>query len=149
MEPRDPGVLVHVGQDVADDQDPVGLPPEDDMSGAVPGRVDHPEAADLVALFDHPVDLVARAVEDPPEEVGHEHVGLALVDQLGVLGRGYVELRAEEGNAELLADVAARALVVGVGMGEGVGGDLMPVELLQDPPVDWRQPASIRASPAR
>ena len=34
VEPRDPRVLVHIGQDVADDQDPVGLPPEDHMSGA-------------------------------------------------------------------------------------------------------------------
>ena len=81
-----------------------------------------------------PVDLVTGAVEDPPEEVGHEHVRLALVDQLGVLGRRYVELRAP--GRECRASRRRRGSRPGgrVGVGEGVGRDLVPVELFQDPP---------------
>ena len=134
MQPRDSRVLVHVGQHVAEDQDAIRLPPERDVSLGVPGDVEHLESGDLVSLLDRAVDLATGAVEDPPEEVGHELVGLALVDQLGVLGRGHVQLGAPEWNSEFLADVAAGALMVRVRVSERVDPHLVSVELLQDPP---------------
>src|SRR3954451_1130160 len=96
VQARDPRVLVHVGQHVAEDQGLVGLAPEGAGAGRVAGDVEDLEAGDLVALTDRLVDLVAGSVEDPPEEVRHELVRLALVDHLRVLGSRDVGLGAPE-----------------------------------------------------
>ena len=66
------------------------------------------------------------------EELGHEVVGLALADELGVLGGGDVLLADPEGHAEALAHGVRGALVVGVGVREGVRGEGAPLELLDD-----------------
>src|SRR3954453_22098498 len=58
VQARDPRVLVHVGQHVAEDQDLVGLTPEGDMPGRVPGDLEHLEPGDLISLADRVVDLV-------------------------------------------------------------------------------------------
>ena len=99
--------LVHVGQYVADDQDAVGLAPEDDVAGGVAGDVEDLEAGDLVALVELAVDGVAGAGEDLEVEAGDRVAGLALADQVGVLGGVGVALGDPEGDAERLADGVA------------------------------------------
>ena len=70
-----------------------------------------------------PVDGVAGSDEGLAEELGDEVIGLALADQRGVLGGGDVVLGHPVGDLELGADLVTGALVVGVGVGECVGGD--------------------------
>ena len=69
---------------------------------------------------DLPVDGMSGAHEEPDVEAGDRMVRLALADQIGVLGGIGVALRNPEGEVELGADLMAGALVVGVGVGEGV-----------------------------
>ena len=87
---------------------------------------------DLVALVEDAIDLVSGSGEDPGEELGHEVVGLALADQVGVLGGLDVALGDPVGEAERGADLVRGPLVVGVGVGEGMGGDLVALEVAED-----------------
>ena len=52
-------VHVHAGDHVPEDEDAVGLPPEGDVAGGMPGDVEHLEAGDLVALMELAIDRVA------------------------------------------------------------------------------------------
>jgi hypothetical protein len=128
----DAGEDVDVVEDVAEDEDAVGLAPEGDVARGMARDVEDPEARDLVSLVEPAVDRVAGAGEDLDEELGDEMVGLALADQLGVLGGVGVGLADLVGDAEALADGVTRALVVRVRVGEGVGVDRAALDLAQD-----------------
>ena len=68
------------------DEDAVGLAPEGDVAGGVAGDVETLKPRDLVALGELAVDRVAGAGAGLGEEARHEVVGLALADELRVLG---------------------------------------------------------------
>ena len=119
-------------EDVAGDEDAVGLAPEGDVAGGVAGDVEDLEAGDLVALAQLAVYGVAGTGAGAEEELGERVVGLALADQLRVLGGVGVGLADPERDRELGADPVADALVVGVGVGERVGRDLVALQLLED-----------------
>ena len=90
------------------------------MSGGVAGDVDDLEGGDLVSPAEVAVDVVGGAGHGLGEELGHEVVGLALADELGVLGGGDVLFADPEGHAEALAHGVRGALVVRVGVRQGV-----------------------------
>ena len=104
------------------------------MAGGMAGDVEDLEAGDLVALVELAVDRVAGADEDLDVEAGHRVAGLALADEVGVLGGIGVALADPEGDVEGAADLVGGALVVRVGVGQGVGGDLVGADLLEDLP---------------
>ena len=121
------------------DQRPVGLAPVGHLAGAVTGHVQDGEARHLVALAQGAIDLVRRpghqAVVDPVDHrVGHP------AQDVAVLHRRDVALRAPQRNPERLADAPARALVVGVGVRERVRAQWMAAKLAQDAPVRELRP---------
>ncbi len=61
-------------------------------------------------------------------------LGLALADEVGALGGVGVVLAHPERNAERLAHLVARPLVIGVRVGDGVGGHGVALELAEDAP---------------
>jgi hypothetical protein len=67
------------------------------------------------------------------EELRHEAVGLALADQVRVLGGIGVAGADPERDPKPLTHCVARALMVGMGVGERVGVDLLAGDLAQDP----------------
>ena len=99
------------------------------MARGVARDVEDLEAGDLVALVRAGGRRGGRARSCLGEELRHEVVGLALADELGVLGGVDVPLPHPEGDAEALADGVAGALVVGVGVGERVRGERVALEL--------------------
>ena len=98
------------------------------------GDLEHPEAADVIALVQGAVDVPAGPREDAREELVHRVVGLALADHLRVLRQRDVGLAHPVGDAELLADRIARALMVDVRVHQRVGGDRPAAKLTQDSP---------------
>jgi hypothetical protein len=90
------------------------------------------ELADPIALGELAVDGVAGAGACLEEELGDEVVGLALADQVGRLGGVGVGVADPEGDLEVLADVVAGPLVVGVSVGERVRGERVALDLTQD-----------------
>ena len=79
------------------------------------------------------VDGVTGAGHHLGEELRHEVVGLALADQLRVLGGVGVGCADPEGDGDFLADGVRCALMVGVGVGEGVRRELLAAQLALDP----------------
>jgi adenine phosphoribosyltransferase len=132
MEAGESGQLVDVRKDVAEDQDAVGLAPEGDVACGVAGDVEDLEAGDLVALVEVAVDGVAGADEDLDVEAGNRVVWLALADEVGVLGGVGVALGDPEWDVQGAADLVRGALMVGMGMRERVGGDLVRSELAEN-----------------
>ena len=106
--------------------------PERYVAGGVAGDVEHLEAGHLVTLVELAVDGMTRADEDAEIEARHGVGRLALTDQVGVLRGIGIVLADPEGDAEVLAQLVACPLVVGVCVGEGVCVDLVAPELLQD-----------------
>ena len=78
--------LVDVGEYVAEDQDAVGFAPEGDVADGMAGDVEDLEAGDLVALAQLAVDRMAGADEELDVEAGDRVAGLALANEVGVLG---------------------------------------------------------------
>ena len=70
------------------------------MAGRVAGNVEDLEAGDLVALAQRAVYVVAGTGAGAEEELGERVVGLALADQLRVLGGVGVASPTQNGIAE-------------------------------------------------
>ena len=106
--------------------------PEGNVAGGVTRHVEHLKARNLVSFAQLAVDRVRRPGAGAEEELGERVVGLPLADELWVLGGVGVGLPHPVGDRELGADAVACALVIGMGVGERVRGDLAALELLED-----------------
>ena len=102
------------------------------MADGMAGDVEDLEAGDLVALVQLAVDRMAGADEELDVEAGHRVAGLALANEVGVLGGIGVALADPQGDVQGAADLVGGALVVRVGVGQRVGGDLVGADLLED-----------------
>ena len=132
VQARPAGERVTAEEGVPGQQHPVLLAPVREVAGGVPGRLEHAEAGHLVALAQLAGDGHRRAGPVPQLPARHrvdrrEWADRARADRLGLPGRR------PQRQAERAAHGRARALVVGVGMGEGVGPDRDAAELAQDP----------------
>jgi hypothetical protein len=131
-EARDAGHDVHVVEDVADDQRSIGFAEEHDVAGRVARGGDDLEAGDLVAVAKDAVHLVGRPGEYAGEELGEEVVGLALADQLRVLGGLDVAVGHPVGDVERGTDLVRGSLVVGMGVREGMRRDGVSFQIAED-----------------
>src|SRR4051794_7436351 len=133
LDPGQAGGVAHVADHVAADRHPVALAEEDDVAAGVARSVDDAEAGDLVALVEHPLDFVRRALPDRPNHLVGRAAGRRLLDRPPPFHRLDVIGVAGEGHLARLADRFRRALVVGVDVGESDHRDLTALELGEDP----------------
>jgi hypothetical protein len=113
---------------VAEDERAVRLTPVGHVAVRVARDLEHLEARDVVGLVERTVDLARRPGSHPIDDPVHPVVRLARAD-VAVLHRRHVGLADPQRDAERVADGLARALVVGVDVGEGVGGAYPPATL--------------------
>ena len=140
---------VHVVEHVAEHEHAVGLAPVGDVARRVARHVEHLEAGDLVAL----AQRAGRPCAAGPAQTRVEHA----VDPVVRAGRSRRSpSRAtsrsphQSGMPSALADLLARALVVGVGVGERVRaspGGPWSCRRIRRPA--WRVAASTSTSPIR
>ncbi len=137
-------------EDVAEDEDAVGLAPEGDVPRRVPGDVDDLEGGDLVSL--------AKGAVDPVGGPGHvssrRSCAMKWSGWRSPMSLGFSAARmsfspTQKGTPKLLADGVRSALMVGVGVGQGVRGERASLELLDDLPRCEAGRASMRTSSRR
>ena len=146
-EPGSAGGVADVADHVAADRHPVGVAEEDHLAAGVPGGVDDAEAGDLVALAQHAVDLVRRAL--PRSRVMSRLTGL--LGAASCTGRrpsiaSTSSAWQASGIAARLADGLGDALVVGVDVGQRQHRDLAALDLGKIRRRSQLRPASIRTS---
>ena len=119
----------HVGRH----ERPVCLAPERDQAGGVAGRLQHRERADPVALAQAPRDR--RSAAGPrPQLQPRDGVERRAVAQVAAGDRVRVAVAGEHREVERARERGARALVVGVRVGDEVAGELAAGDLAHDPP---------------
>jgi hypothetical protein len=122
---------VDVVQDVAENENPVGLAPEGNVTGRVPGHVEYPKPCDVVPFLEPASDRMRWAGPGPLDQPVYEMTGLL---EVTAFHRSGVVAPTPEGDPKLLADLLARALVIGMRMGEGVRPDRVTPQLTEDAP---------------
>ena len=123
------GGEAEVEEDVAADQRAVGLAPVGDVARGVAGHVEDGEAGYLIALLQAALHRVRLGRGEPAEQLRYS----ALAGRgAHALGHRCVVFSAPQRDLQRFADGVARAEVVRVGVGEGVGAHGATGELAQD-----------------
>jgi len=133
-----PGGQAHVGEHVADDQDPVALAPQGDVPGRVAGRLQDREPRHLVPFAQRAgdrVSLTQRQARGQPCDHALARAPGGTCAHAARLHGGHLGLAAPQRNGQNLADGVTGALVIGVGVRERVCKDGAPAQLAQDPPL--------------
>ena len=94
-----------VGHYVTKDQNAVGLAPERDVAGAMPRRLHHGEATDLVPLAESPRDGMGRTGHEWADRLGQPVPRQPLDDEPRVLDRIGVGSATPEGDRQRLANL--------------------------------------------
>ncbi len=95
------------------------------------GCIDNAEARHFIPLPQRPADRICRTCPESPLQAG-DPVGRDLRGHVALFHGRHITFTAAQGDIEGFADGFAGALVVGMNVGEGVGGDVAPLQLAQD-----------------
>lgn len=122
------GDQVHVEKHVSQNQHVIRLAVKGEMTGAMPGHFEDTESADDVSFVQHSFDGMARPNPKSILKSGDPVVWVAVsLDDLARLHCHDVANATPQRHAQLLTDLVARSLMIGMCMRQSMGTNGNPV----------------------